>query len=636
MKVCFDAGSASTSSSSKPALKRSRGPRSSKGLAPERSNNAACNAVAGTMNRPGMEHATHYTIAALIFFSLLAVSGAAAMELLQVALAGVGAIAYFVLRGQCVPPVLAGVVAAIRDAAGCFRGDGGEPPPLQEHLQRQLHVASFVRGTAFLENPRSAVNSIAGDGATGRPQELLQDMKGFEGQVEDLVRRTTPTPEHQRVARQIADVVQGSVCQMFPGSEVASVAAGTSVGGTAFSVSVPEIDIVVTGSPHLFAQHMHGRFLQSSLPTARVDARKLQKSAIRACTDRLVAAGFKFRRCAFRGTEPRVTLVAPPSLGFSSHALPVNLWVNCPTPLRHAALVVECGRIDARARALILLVRRWAKDRGVCHGAPGHLQPYAWALLATHYLQAGAEGGPLLPPLQGFQTASGLEIRRGDVAAPVLTQSVADLFIGFLHYYAWKDWRKEAVSVRLGRAAPASLSLQVRVLSDPGPGAELAPSIEDPFEPARNLGADMTLVGLQRLREEFRRACSILAGGASLWDLLEPWAPPGCAAGGSGTPEGSSLNGAESSGEGGSAPAAIWRTPAAWESDARSEEHVPFMALTPARVKSRSNSIATASESARSTREHRQRRSMPRWRGAAAALPSGSGIAHPREPASTR
>merc|ERR1711953_1274768 len=100
---------------------------------------------------------------------------------------------------------------------------------------------------------------------------------------------------------------------------------------------------------------------------------------LRACTDELTAnPGFKFRRSAFKGQEPKVTLMAE----INGRTIPIDFSVNTTTPLYNAALLTECGQIEPRAKELILLVRRWAKDRGVSHAAKGHLSPYAWSHLA--------------------------------------------------------------------------------------------------------------------------------------------------------------------------------------------------------------------------------------------------------------
>merc|ERR1719191_624710 len=148
---------------------------------------------------------------------------------------------------------------------------------------------------------------------------------------------------------------------------------------------------------------------QRTLAISRLDTRKLQKSAIRVCTSLLVSVGFKFRRSSFRSEEPKVTLLAPPSLRVSDVAIPVDFSVNNTTPLYNMALLTECGQMDPRAKLLILVVRRWAKDRGICHASKGHLPPYAWSLLVIYFLQVGnRDEGPLLPPLEEFALSSGL------------------------------------------------------------------------------------------------------------------------------------------------------------------------------------------------------------------------------------
>merc|ERR1719265_1650370 len=138
----------------------------------------------------------------------------------------------------------------------------------------------------------------------------------------------------------------------------------------------------------------------------RLDERKIQKWAIRGCTDRLVATGsFKFRRSAFKGDEPKVTLLAAPSLGLFVESIPMDFSVNVVTPLYNAALLTECGQMEPRAKELILLVKRWAKDRGICHAPKGHLPPYLWGILSIFYLQSGmADDESLLPSLEGFKT----------------------------------------------------------------------------------------------------------------------------------------------------------------------------------------------------------------------------------------
>lgn len=365
----------------------------------------------------------------------------------------------------------------------------------------------------------------------------------WDGEVDELVSQISPSPQGERVVQQLASIVQRELRELLPEVEVMGFASGDLLRGTAFGVAVPEVDIVASANPDLLAVRMQGSRSQGggaavargAAPTC--DPRKLQKSTIRACTDRLVSAGgFKFRRSAFRGRDPKVTLLAASSLGIHSEAIPLDLSVNSSTPLYNAALLTECGQLEPRARSLILLVRRWAKDRGICHAAKGHLSPYSWTLLVIYFLQVGA-GGPLLPPLEGFRASSGLAVsgagkQRATWEAPRdgerAEKSVGALFKDFLHFYTSEfDYRNEAVSVRLGRRAAPELSLPLSIIvHEDGQTSEVAPSIENPFETTHNLGEGSTAQSLARLREELARAQELSRSGASLGDVLEPWMPP--------------------------------------------------------------------------------------------------------------
>merc|ERR1719401_459318 len=206
-------------------------------------------------------------------------------------------------------------------------------------------------------------------------------------------------------------------------------------------------------------KRMQNRWSQSRGTDGRIymDTRKLQKSAIRVLTDRLVGAGgFKFRRSAFRSQEPRVTFLAPmPSAENNELGVPVSISVNTTTALRIDVLLRECERLDPRAKQLLLLVKRWVKDRGVSHAAKGHLSPYAWMILAVYFLQVGdREEGPILPPLEGicevgkmvFRPCKKTERSRPGVACAE-KKTVAQLFQDFTLFYTEEfNWSKEMAS----------------------------------------------------------------------------------------------------------------------------------------------------------------------------------------------
>merc|ERR1719440_450718 len=94
---------------------------------------------------------------------------------------------------------------------------------------------------------------------------------------------------------------------------------------------------------------------------------------------------------------------------------------------------------------------------------------------------------------------------------------VACLFEHFVRFYVKTfNWRNEAVSVRAGKRAPPSMSLPLHIVTLENGSTDVAPSVEDPFGPRRNLSDGMTGVSLARFREELARADELLARRVSL------------------------------------------------------------------------------------------------------------------------
>jgi len=363
---------------------------------------------------------------------------------------------------------------------------------------------------------------------------------GWEAEVQELLTQIMPTSEGDKIVKSIVRSVKQAIWPMIPEADVTGFTSGNPARGRAYGVAVPEIDIVVSADPTHLLGRLDNSFSQSGRSMLRLDRRKLQKAVVRACTDQLVSkAGFKFRRSAFRSDDPKVTLLAPASLGLSEDAVSVDFSVNSATPLHSAALLTECGHLEPRAKELILMVRRWARDRGISHAAKGHLPPYAWSLLAIYFLQTGTEDGTrLLPSLAGFERSAALARKAGSPIGagqawspsqgPEGQKSTAALFKEFVRFYAGKfDFRNEAVSVRLARRVAPEISLPLHVVAqEDGSATEVAPSIEDPFDVQKNLSSCMTAVSLARLHEELARADSLCQSGCTLATLLELWVPP--------------------------------------------------------------------------------------------------------------
>jgi len=356
----------------------------------------------------------------------------------------------------------------------------------------------------------------------------------LESQVSELLGKIAPSADGDKVVQDIAAAVKSALHKFVPEAEVMGFASGDVLLGTAFAVAIPEVDIILSANPSVFVECLKHRGSRPMPHAAKLDHWKLQKSMLRACTDQLTATtGFKFRRSAFKGLEPKVTLLAE----VGGRSIPIDFSVNTITPLHNAALLTECGQIDARAKELILLVRRWAKDRGISHAAKGHLSPYAWSLLVVYFLQVwDGQESPVLPNISSFKLSSSLlrkqhkEQQPSNVGAgastAASTTSVAELFKAFVRFYSESfNWRNEAVSVRAGKRQPPAMTLPLSIVTLQNGSSDVALSIEDPFQPKRNLSDAMTGVTVGRLREELARAETLSSQEMSLSTLLEPWVP---------------------------------------------------------------------------------------------------------------
>mmetsp|Transcript_47774 Transcript_47774/g.104018 ORF Transcript_47774/g.104018 Transcript_47774/m.104018 type:complete len:546 (+) Transcript_47774:84-1721(+) len=343
----------------------------------------------------------------------------------------------------------------------------------------------------------------------------------WEGEVEELLAQIGTTPECEKLLEGLVSAVKAALGPLISGAEVHAYAAGNPMLNMAFGMAVPELQVVVTMEHDMILSRLEAHL--GSGPT-KPEGKSLVKCAIRTFTDQLVcAAGFKFRRTSFGTDEPKTTLRVPPTTGLSSENLAMDLSVNGVTPFRSKTLIEECTSLDARVEPLCLLVRRWARDRGIQHVNQGHLQAYAWNLLTVFFLQVSGES--VLPPIvDGFSTK--------EVKEQNSWKSAAMLFKDLIAFYATEfDWKNEAISVRLGHREKCSelspgFNQEIKVGKTQDVAPEVMPVIEDPYDIERNVGSTMNHSGVQRLREELRRAHEMCSHEASLAALLDHWAPP--------------------------------------------------------------------------------------------------------------
>lgn len=340
----------------------------------------------------------------------------------------------------------------------------------------------------------------------------------WEADVQLLLSQITPSSESENAAQRLVETVKRAIQPLFPEADVCGFVSGELEGSRAFRVAVPDIELVVSVPPELLRQKLLGK-------VERKLDKQLEKVAIRCIAETLVSScGFKFRRSAFRGEEPKLTLLAPPS--GAGEAVPLDVAVNAETPLYAAALLSECAQLDIRAKQLILLVRRWAKDRGICHAAKGYLSPYHWSLLVIYFLQVHRD--QVLPPLTSFMayqqlsqstvapTSTATSTPRKDTATQGKVHT-SKLLKDFMHFYRNFDWRNEMIDPIRGERGPSTFQ------EENAPRTPLV--LQDPFRPC-NLGRRVSNSSFARIREEFERASDICSEGCSPGKIFELWVPP--------------------------------------------------------------------------------------------------------------
>jgi len=361
--------------------------------------------------------------------------------------------------------------------------------------------------TAKVQGP-PVVDQRAPIGQPAEPRQLLKfQATGFEAEVQELLAQISRTPEGEQIAEQCVQLVSKALSASLSAAAVLAYVGGNCLAPSEFATASPQIHVAL--------------YVDSSAKGPIGCRRKAQKALIRTYTDHLVkVAGFRFRRSAYATDDPLVSLVTPPLPACGDQSISIDFSVNSASPFHMHNLISVVGSLDHRAESLILLVRRWAQDRGIAHITAGHLGEYAWALLTVFFLQVAPGSDVALPPITG---ASKSEARQAAAARTGALKSTAELFQNFAAFYAKDfDWKNEGISVRLARRAGPQIPVHFVV---EGGKKEIAPTIEDPFNLTKNLGDFMKIGCMDSLHKEFGRAHELCARMASLSELLEPWMP---------------------------------------------------------------------------------------------------------------
>jgi hypothetical protein len=377
----------------------------------------------------------------------------------------------------------------------------------------------------------------------GESSRLLFAGESLEEDCVQLLGCMKITSQSKLIVEALGALVQQAMEELFPGVSITAYA-NVNVQDTHSRCSVaPEIDFVAHMSADTMFRYVYSKCTQKqrdSIQQAKDDgmlsAAKLQKSSLRATAELLSTKGFRFVGSQFRGNEIKVTLMTS-----GKQTLFFDLKINSPVPKFHHDLLKLCDEIHPRSLELILLVRRWAICRKLCHSSRGYHPLYHWTLMAIHFLQVRT-AGPLLPPLKcpgGRGPRRGkTEAKDSGVAPSVAVASnqdstsvrgdvtpVSELFGEFAQFYANKfDWQTEVVSIQSARRGHfPSWAPQVVNHSD-GVQTATALNLADPLSYGRSLRTSSTWESVHTLRQEISRVAHLATRASSsglLGEILE-------------------------------------------------------------------------------------------------------------------
>jgi len=198
-----------------------------------------------------------------------------------------------------------------------------------------------------------------------------------------------------------------------------------------------------------------------------------------------------------------------------------DLNINNSVGIRNTRLLRTYSNVDSRTRPLVMMLKRWAKARGINDASHGTLSSYSIVLMALHFLQFGTEP-PVLHSLQklypdcfkpGSEVEDTIDLTK---VIPCNTsnnkQSVGQLFKGFFTYFADKfSWEEEVMSVRLG----CTISKQENVEFH---GKFIC--IEEPFNLSNTARAVHEMHHYQLIKGQIARARTLLAEHDSIKYIL--------------------------------------------------------------------------------------------------------------------
>ncbi|EFR05519.1 hypothetical protein MGYG_08535 [Nannizzia gypsea CBS 118893] len=221
-------------------------------------------------------------------------------------------------------------------------------------------------------------------------------------------------------------------------------------------------------------------------------------------------------------------------------ALHYNIYFDRIETLAHRTDLLRGYRAcDDRVHQMTLVVKRWAKARGINNPYNGTLSSYGYTLMVLHYLMNIAYP-PVIPNLHNYALPEGATehdtfftrnprlISREAAKGKLTTnsQSTASLLHGFFAYYCsvyydpilfprrkigpWFHWKEEVASIR-GPCTKVSKGWVTYCYDANGTLHNNLLAIEDPIKRDINVADTVTPTGVSLIRDEFTRAFHIIS-----------------------------------------------------------------------------------------------------------------------------
>uniref|UniRef100_A0A5K3FIS9 PAP-associated domain-containing protein n=1 Tax=Mesocestoides corti TaxID=53468 RepID=A0A5K3FIS9_MESCO len=146
-----------------------------------------------------------------------------------------------------------------------------------------------------------------------------------------------------------------------------------------------------------------------------------------------------------------------------------DLNINNVVGIYNTHLLAMYTRVDWRVRPLGMFVKHWAQKMDIHDGSRGRLSTYPLLLMLIQFLQCGCSP-PVLPNLQArfpkiftYERSVGeldmrLQLPWGELSSSN-TATLAELFAGFISYYAAFDFNQWAISIKHGQPLPIDVAL---------------------------------------------------------------------------------------------------------------------------------------------------------------------------------